>query len=85
MAMPESIIVYRNPAEALLWEGLMSPAGFAIFAGLAIGMVTLLLLVRILDARWARKFLSWDSPAKTLIPMVAGGAAWLAATWWLWL
>lgn len=37
----QSIIVYRNPAEAMFWEG---GYAFPIFVGCAVGFVTFLML-----------------------------------------
>lgn len=34
--MPESIIIYRNPMEAAMWEPLMSTEGFTIFISVVV-------------------------------------------------
>jgi hypothetical protein len=80
MAMPEAIIVYRNPAEAMMWSALMTPEAFAIFAGLAVGFIGLL------SASWGLSSITyWNSPLRTWIPLTVGAASWVGVTWWLWL
>jgi len=53
--MPESIIVYRNPLEKMLWEsGLATPY----LSGLAVAIVAgfaMLLLTDLYNDRWARR------------------------------
>ena len=38
-----SIIVYRNPIEAMLWEGLMSGNLFPIYAGLFVFLASIII------------------------------------------
>ena len=47
----QSIIVYRNPLEAMLWEGLMSGAFFPVIVGVVVFFVVFLIINRVLAGR----------------------------------
>jgi hypothetical protein len=90
--MTTEIIVYRNPLEQAMWQGLMSPAGFAIFAGIIMGLVVLLLsnwvLQRAPFQRWSRGRGGVGAAlltAQAVAPLVLGAATWVGVSWWLWL
>jgi hypothetical protein len=94
--MTTEIIVYRNPLEQVMWQGLMSPAGFAIFAGIIMGIIVLLLSNWVLQApplqRWYRSQTRGRGAVGAVMlvayeagPLVLGAAAWVGVSWWLWL
>jgi fructose-specific phosphotransferase system IIC component len=94
--MTTEIIVYRNPLEQMVWQGLLSPAGFAIFAGIIAGLVVLLLSNWVLQLsplrRWYLSRVRGRGTAGAVMlaayessPLALGAAAWVGVSWMLWL
>lgn len=73
MSATQSIIVYRGPLEAMIWENLMnSNMLFPIFAGCFVAFISIVVLYTL-----AQKFLSWRWERKInelYLPLIIGGA-----------
>ena len=76
------IIVYRNPAEAALWQMLSGGEFFPVFAGAVVGLIAVVVAARICERvlgtfrqpKWAGN-----------LTLVIGAAAWAATTYALWI
>lgn len=76
------IIVYRNPAEAALWQMLSGGEFFPIFVGAIVGVLAVVLATKIFDKvlgtfrqpKWAGN-----------LALVIGAAAWAATSYALWI
>ena len=79
--MPE-IIVYRNHAEAALWQMLSGGEFFPVFAGAIVGVFAVMLATKVFD----RVFGAFRQPKwASILPLVIGAAAWVATTYALWI
>lgn len=52
--MTDSIIVYRNPLEAAMWEGASEPIMFPIMCAMAAAVITIVILANIGDKFFSR-------------------------------
>ena len=59
----QSVIVYRNPLEAAIWESLMGGGGVVFFAVLLIGLVGVLTYVGI-EKMHARAYRRWRATGR---------------------
>ena len=76
------IIVYRNPAEAALWQMLSGGEFFPVFAGAIVGVFAVMLAAKVFD----RVFGAFRQPKwASNLPPVIGAAAWVATTYALWI
>lgn len=81
MNVPESIIIYRNPAEKMLWEsGMLWP----IIVACALLFVSILLSAKVMNALRPR-FSRWKY-YRTLegnLPLYIGGAVFIGTLWYM--
>ena len=76
------IIVYRNPAEAALWQMLSGGEFFPVFAGAIVGVLAVVLAARICDSVFRKpRQPKWAGN----LTLVIGAAAWAATTYALWI
>ena len=76
------IIVYRNPAEAALWQMLSGGEFFPVFAGAIVGVFAVMLAAKVFD----KAFGTFRQPKwASSLTLVIGAAAWVATTYALWI
>lgn len=72
----QSVIVYRNPLEAMMWEGLMNGSFFPIIVGVVVFFCVFLLLNKILNkGRVIGKTVARNTNISLFIGAVAGVAS----------
>lgn len=71
----QSIIVYRNPLEAMLWEGLMNGSFFPLIVGIVVFFFVLLLSNKILNKVRTTGNRARNTDISFLIGAVAGIAS----------
>lgn len=72
----QSVIVYRNPLEAMMWEGLMNGSFFPIIVGVVVFFCVFLLFNKILNkGRSIGKTAARNTYISVLIGAVAGIAS----------
>ena len=79
----QEIIVYRNPAEAALWQLLMSGEFFVVLCGILAFFAVFLGMHAVMTRIWG----SWGNGAKlrSYLGLAAGAAAGVATVWAMWL
>lgn len=76
----QSIIVYRNPFEQMLWDGIMSGAFFPIIVGVVFFFVVFLALNKFIVA----KYFDWrDRGIPTNIALAISAVSGIALTMYL--
>ena len=76
------IIVYRNPAEAALWQMLSGGEFFPVLVGAIVGVLTVVLATKVVD----KVFGTFCQPKWAgNLTLVIGAAAWVATTYALWI
>ena len=75
----QEIIVYRNPLEAAIWQGLKGGEFIPVFGGIGVFFAVFLLSNAVCDKLWG----SWGEAAKwrTYGCLALGAAAGVVAVW----
>jgi hypothetical protein len=84
--MTQSIIVYRNPVEQAIWEGLTSSdLTFLIFVAASVFFVVTMIVSRLLNSRTVLKALPFlprtYGPIDTYLPIAMGAVASALTLW----
>lgn len=77
----QSVIVYRNPLEAAMWENLMSLGSNPVFLGICLGTIVFIGVTGVCQSYQNTTFVNKKSAA---IGGLCGLAACIALTWYLW-
>lgn len=72
----QSVIVYRNPLEAMMWEGLMNGSFFPVIVGVVVFFCVFLLFNKILNkGRTIGKTVARNTNISLLVGAAAGIAS----------
>jgi uncharacterized membrane protein len=83
MNQVESIIVYRNPLEKMLWEGFMGGQFFPAIAAVVTFFIVLLITFNLLNRFRPQK--RWNSPVNGYTAMGVAAVAAVAVGWVFWI
>ena len=80
------IIVYRNPADAALWQMLSGGEFFPVLVGAIVGVLAVVLAVVLAAKVFDKVFGAFRQPKWAgNLTLVIGAAVWVATTYVLWI
>ena len=85
MSTTQSIIVYRNPMEQALWEGVMGAELFPIAVGAIFAIATVMAVSHIIDRFNGAFRKNWLGRNSGNVSLVVGGIVWFLVAKMMWL